>query len=546
MLNEMMKSQPKVRLSKVLLMLCLSAAIVMGTMPCAPFVMTARADDTEKTIICLGADVLSVNCATVGAATVYYGKHEVWEGSEGLAWRVINYNGKGALFNGKENNLTLFAVGAIGSSRFSGRTDKNNKYGDSELKTEIDNIYSDDFTETEKSAIKKRELLSGDYDGLNTDCIGGDPLTGDAAPNLWPLSAKEANVIYSRVNNTADNYLHDDKDWWLRSPGKDIIVSGMDYNVYSDKIDYDPGDTSADVYNANGVRPAFNIGLDSIISTSLISGTKGEPGAKYKLTILDSDLSVSVNNVSKSNDNTFTVDYTITDNSSITPTQLSVIVTDGNTTWTENGWSCSQSGENISYLQYTKLDVENFSLSGTGTFTLGSSISGTWGEDYHVYILAEDVNGGHETDYASPPMEILDSSAVWASAADQEFTYDGNPHGITVNVTHPASGVTVRYGESVDNYTLDTSPTITNVSESPKTIYYKAEANGLDPATGFATVTINKAESAITKAPSAKTDLKYTGEEQALVNAGTVTGGTLYYAVTTENTAPAGSAYTAA
>ncbi|MBQ6966276.1 MAG: hypothetical protein IJP84_00035, partial [Lachnospiraceae bacterium] len=161
MLNEMMNSQPKVRLSKVLLMLCLSAAIVMGTMPCTPFVTTARADDTEKTIACLGADVLSVNCADVGAATVYYGKY-----NEELAWRVINYDGEGALSNGYENNLTLFAVGAIGSSSFSEGRDRNNKYGDSELKTEIDKIYSADFTETEKGAIKKRELYSGNCDGL--------------------------------------------------------------------------------------------------------------------------------------------------------------------------------------------------------------------------------------------------------------------------------------------------------------------------------------------------------------------------------------------
>jgi hypothetical protein len=59
-------------------------------------------------------------------------------------------------------------------------------------------------------------------------------------------------------------------------------------------------------------------------------------------------------------------------------------------------------------------------------------------------------------------------------------------------------------------------------------------------------VTINRAESAITKAPSAISGLKFTGQAQALVNEGTVTGGKIYYAVITENTAPNGSAYTAA
>ena len=46
-----------------------------------------------------------------------------------------------------------------------------------------------------------------------------------------------------------------------------------------------------------------------------------------------------------------------------------------------------------------------------------------------------------------------------------------------------------------------------------------------------------KEASVVTKAPTAKT-LTYTGSAQALVTAGEATGGTMYYAVTTENTAP--------
>ena len=46
-----------------------------------------------------------------------------------------------------------------------------------------------------------------------------------------------------------------------------------------------------------------------------------------------------------------------------------------------------------------------------------------------------------------------------------------------------------------------------------------------------------KGESKVTKAPTAKT-LTYNGQPQELVNVGEVTGGTMYYAVTTENTVP--------
>ena len=482
-------TRPKVRLLKVMLTLCLSAALVIGTIPCAPFVTTARAEETEKTIACLGSGVLSVNCADIDAATVYYGKHKEYEESEELAWRVINYDGKGALFNGNENNLTLFASGLIGEMQQFSET--SNHYSTSELKIYIDGLYNTDFSETEKSAIQKRNLYSGNYDGINTDCIGGNPLTGDAAPYLWPLSAKEANKIHQKVKDSEDNYLMAAEDWWLRSPDIGTILSGMDFNVNHNMIDYHPGDTAAYVFNENGVRPAFNIGLNPIISTSLIPGTQENPGAEYKLTILDNDLSVSVNEFSKSSDNEITLSYTIADSSTTAePTQLSALVTDGNTTWTDNHWYDKRGRDYISYLQYTKLDVENFGLSGSGTFILDPLISGTWGEDYHVYILAEDVNGAHETDYASPPVEIGIRPAVMASAEDQVFNYDGKPHGITVTVTYPASGVTVKYGESPDAINSDTCPTITEVSESPKTIYYKAEADGFVPATGSATVTI--------------------------------------------------------
>ena len=50
------------------------------------------------------------------------------------------------------------------------------------------------------------------------------------------------------------------------------------------------------------------------------------------------------------------------------------------------------------------------------------------------------------------------------------------------------------------------------------------------------TVTVSKAAPTVT-APTAKM-LTYTGTAQKLVNAGSATGGTMYYAVTTENTAP--------
>ena len=82
MINEMMNSQPKVSLSKVLLMLCLSAAIVMGSMPCKPFVMEVKADTpAEKTITGLGTGEIMNSTPPSGSSDpwkgdyVYFGKY---------------------------------------------------------------------------------------------------------------------------------------------------------------------------------------------------------------------------------------------------------------------------------------------------------------------------------------------------------------------------------------------------------------------------------------------------------------------------------------
>ena len=69
-----------------------------------------------------------------------------------------------------------------------------------------------------------------------------------------------------------------------------------------------------------------------------------------------------------------------------------------------------------------------------------------------------------------------------------------------------------------------------------------AETQTCMQATRDVAVTINKATPTV-NAPTTKT-LTYTGSAQELVKYGTAEGGKLYYAVTTENTAPAESLYT--
>ena len=83
-----------------------------------------------------------------------------------------------------------------------------------------------------------------------------------------------------------------------------------------------------------------------------------------------------------------------------------------------------------------------------------------------------------------------------------KVTYDGNPYSVIVNVTTPASGATVKYGTASETYTLDASPTITNVAESPLTVYYTVTADGYATLSGNATVEISKADQTAPAAPT--------------------------------------------
>ena len=97
--------------------------------------------------------------------------------------------------------------------------------------------------------------------------------------------------------------------------------------------------------------------------------------------------------------------------------------------------------------------------------------------------------------------------------------YDGNPHGITVT----ASGATIKYGTTEGSYTLDASPTYTNVGEY--TVYYQITKTGYKTITGSKKVIISKAENPISV--TAKS-LTYTGSAQALVTVSGAQGNVCY------------------
>ena len=119
------------------------------------------------------------------------------------------------------------------------------------------------------------------------------------------------------------------------------------------------------------------------------------------------------------------------------------------------------------------------------------------------------------------------------NTTDFTGTYDGKAHSITVI----SEGNTVQYSTDNINWT-NTNPAFTNAGTY--TVFYKVTKPTYKTVTGSQVVTINKANSTVATAPTAKS-LTYNGSAQTLVNTGTATNGVIQYSLdnkTFSTTAP--------
>ena len=244
------------------------------------------------------------------------------------------------------------------------------------------------FTPQEKAAIAastKTNAASADGNGWRGE-LGYAPLAGE---HIFLLDAVEATrSSYGYTNNIVDSNRvksGSSNSWWLRSPR-----SG--YSHFAGYVG-DSGDFSHDLVDIGGcsVSPAFNLNLESVIFSSVISGTAGGAGAEYKLTIADDNMNITPGTITRDG-TTITVPYTITGTNA---DRVSVLITDR-----------PYSAGTVVTSGYTYLKLSG-DTSGSGTFTLPDAYADrTCGTDYYAYILAEDVNTGNATDYASTPATI--------------------------------------------------------------------------------------------------------------------------------------------
>ena len=395
---------------------------------------------TGSAAIQLGTDALSKNVNTATAPTVYFGQDH--ENNPG-AWRVIDYDGNSAA--GIAGNMTLLAANNMGLSKFGA----SNAYADSALKEAIDAL-ADKLTAKETDAVEKRTLASGNYDEENTDGVAGSAVSNAV---FWPLSSKEANAVNNDLRvvdpehpGWASSY------WWLRSPDEDYSTA---FVAGRGEVRYYGGYSTSKEF---GVRPAFDLNLDSVLFASAAVGGKPDGGLQpvspnytgneWKLTLYDSkrnDFSRTTWEVSASTKGG-TVEISYTDAKTGANEYISALIFD------DVG--------NVIY--YGRSNASLTEKDGTAQLTIPAGFAeGT----YTLKVFSEQYNGDYNTDYAS---NFTDIALTVENQPDEQFTlapggryyFDLSAMDIpgTVNSNLPDSTlhyVPFTYAGTVDAYSME-------------------------------------------------------------------------------------------
>ena len=432
-------------MKKRLLSIVLILSMMMCLVPTSVFAEGEAATGTAAIQFGTYAiSVLSKNANSANAPTVYFGQNH---DNNPAAWRVIGYDGSGVAST--QGNMALLAAYNMGLSKFG----ESNAYADSDLKTAIDAL-AGKLTAKETDAVEKRTLATGSYNGENTDCVEG---VGAAVSNaaFWPLSSKEANAVKEDLRVVDPEHpLWASSYWWLRSPGRVYDVAA--YVTGYGSVDY----TGWKVYKEYGVRPAFNLNLDSVLFASAAVGGKPDGGLQpvsqnytgneWKLTLYDSkrnNFSRTTWEVSTSTKGG-TVEISYTDAKTGANEYISALIFDD--------------VSNVIY--YGRSNAPLTENDGTAQITIPAGFAeGT----YTMSVFNEQYNGDCKTDLASG---FADVKLTVEKQSDEQFTlapggryyFDLSAMNIpgTVNSKLPDSTlhyVPFTYAGTVDAYVLNTA-----------------------------------------------------------------------------------------
>ncbi len=254
-----------------------------------------------------------------------------------------------------------------------------------EHKVSLDGLYTSQYFWDYTPADDSHVFLLEDEDVLNTDY--GYPRDDGRS------DGSSAYPVASRVKNGGTF-------WWLRSPESDIyayvcVIYGADDSRNGSLI-FGPST------NNNGVSPAFNVDLSSVIFSTEVGNST------YKLTIKDDTLSLTAGEPEEDNGG-YKVPVTLTSSGSTPGTdRISLLITDK-----------VYSKESASIIEYQALAQDT-----DGSVRI--ELPANFNKSNKIYLVYEKINGDNLTDYAATPVQIkLFDDPPEAEDEDEEESRSG-------------------------------------------------------------------------------------------------------------------------
>lgn len=572
-------------LIKSILSCTLVLALILGVLPIDESMTEAQADTpASKTITGLGVgtigdpipgDQRDETTGSVGELTadrwskVYFGSKDT-----PILYNVLKV-GETHFTSSENPTLLLNSVDILENRQFHsepltpGDVPDHNMWAISGIKTYLNGTFlAGKFTDAEIGAIAastKSNKVDG-YDGNdqwpgNFESVFAE-LKGEqiflldeveAANNTYGFQNLRTGAFHNTRNKELNGIL---SNWWTRS-----TPSGSCSTIVS--VSPDGGGSFEEfacrVQDDHGVSPAFNIYLSSVIfSSELSSETK-----TYKLTIADTgNRNIWIRSgkeITRDSATSITVPYTVDAGSN----HVSLLITNlkdsenRETTWTAGaGWNAGAVMRDYQTVAVTE-------TSGTVTFTVPEDYQPENGS-LKFWLLAEQVNEGNATDYASAPIAV--TVPHW-----HNFTYSvgSGAHSDTITATCSNAGCPLTdkkvslvivapelntyggtgsasaalTGRNEFNTATSKSVAITDIKYVGRdgTTYTESTTapTGAGKYTAKVTVEgktasvnyeIGKGRGSIITTPAART-LTCNGSMQELITAGSASGGTMLYAI---------------
>lgn len=368
----------------------------------------AAAEKSSNTpLIAASLDALatpSVKDSEWSGSYIFFGK----ENGSSIKWRVLDKTGSGGN-SSMSGGLLLQADKPVS---------KTDTYENALQWLSSDtNGFLKNFTALEKDTVMATTStvkVNSPISLLTATALSGQKVF---LPDAGDLATAAYGYRYS--NGSSNTKIESSPLWWLRS-GYSVPDKGAQGCVLpGDMLFYSFDDAQGQIV------PMLNIEKEKILFLSAPSFNKSGAVSKitssdqtdWKLTLLDSSISVNIENDSDDNTaitrsgNDVTVPYVVTDDSQ-SANQLSLLITEG-------------TYKNGTILYYGKVaDLNGPDHEGEFTFTLPDTFTES---SHHVYIVAENAAGGQNTDYAGTPAEV-DIPPLHVHSWAGAWSYDEDAH----------------------------------------------------------------------------------------------------------------------